>query len=231
MTTARDETTLARPQVTVQRAQTGVRVEKRMLKVLKALAEYFDISLGDLLEGIVLHAFEGKSPFDAETLQRIETLKEIYGMDYDARASHRLVEQPQYLDRAESDDTSLSTPTHVAVISLWAEDVPAAVHFYREVVGLPLLPSHAHHSERPHFDLNGTCLTILQGKPIPAQDAEPARFPLIAFAVDDLESAVERLHAHGVELPWGVEEGVESQWAIFRDPAGNLVELVEFGGR
>jgi predicted enzyme related to lactoylglutathione lyase len=93
------------------------------------------------------------------------------------------------------------------------------------------LPSHSHHSERPHFDLDGTYVTILQGKPIPAQDAEPARFPLIAFAVDDLESAVERLHAHGVELPWGVEEGVESQWAIFRDPAGNLVELVEFGGR
>ena len=231
MTTARDETTSAPPQVTVQRVQTGVRVEKRMLKVLKALAEYFDISLGDLLEGIVLHAFEGKSPFDAGTRQRIETLKEIYDMDYDARASHRLVEQPPHQDRGESDAASLSTPKHIAVISLWAEDVPAAVHFYRDVVGLPLLPSHSHHSERPHFDLSGTCLTILQGKPIPAQDAEPARFPLIAFAVDDLESAVERLHAHGVELPWGVEEGVESQWAIFRDPAGNLVELVQFGGR
>ena len=202
-----------------------------MLKVLKALAEYFDISLGDLLEGIVLHAFEGKSPFDAETLQRIETLKEIYGMDYDARTSHRLVEQPPYLDRAESDDTSLSTPTHVAVISLWAEDVSAAVHFYRDVVGLQLLPSHSHHSERPHFDLDGTYVTILQGKPVPAQDAEPARFPLLAFAVDDLESAVERLHAHGVELPWGIEGGMESRWALFRDPAGNLVELVEFGGQ
>jgi catechol 2,3-dioxygenase-like lactoylglutathione lyase family enzyme len=202
-----------------------------MLKVLKALAEYFDISLGDLLEGIVLHAFEGKSPFDAETLQRIETLKEIYNMDYDARASHRLVEQPPHQDRGESDAASLSTPKHIAVISLWAEDVPAAVHFYRDVVGLSLLPSHSHHSERPHFDLNGTYVTILQGKPLPAQDAEPACFPLIAFAVDDLESAVERLRAHDVELPWGVEEGVGSQWAIFRDPAGNLVELVQFGGQ
>jgi catechol 2,3-dioxygenase-like lactoylglutathione lyase family enzyme len=231
VTTARDETTLAPPQVTVQRVQTGVRVEKRMLKVLKALAEYFDISLGDLLEGIVLHAFEGKSPFDAETLQRIETLKEIYNMDYDARASHRLVEQPPHQDRGGSDAASLSTPKHIAVISLWAEDVPAAVHFYRDVVGLSLLPSHSHHSERPHFDLNGTYVTILQGKPLPAQDAEPACFPLIAFAVDDLESAVERLRAHDVELPWGVEEGVGSQWAIFRDPAGNLVELVQFGGQ
>ena len=47
--------------VIVERVQTGVRMEKRMLKVLKALADSLDLSLGDLLEGIVLHAFEGKA--------------------------------------------------------------------------------------------------------------------------------------------------------------------------
>ena len=77
----------------VERVQTGVRIEKRLLKVLKALAELFDISLGDLLEGIVLHAFEGKAPFDEETLQRIATLKEVYGLDYDASHSHNLFEE------------------------------------------------------------------------------------------------------------------------------------------
>jgi hypothetical protein len=76
----------------VERVQTGVRIEKRLLKVLKGLAELFDISLGDLLEGIVLHAFEGESPFDEETRQRIASLKEIYGLDYDASHSHRLFE-------------------------------------------------------------------------------------------------------------------------------------------
>lgn len=81
--------------ITIERVQTGVRIEKRMLKVLKALAEYFDISLGDLLEGIILHAFEGKCAFDVDTLQRIEALKEIYDMDYGARASHQLTEQMQ----------------------------------------------------------------------------------------------------------------------------------------
>ena len=81
------------PQLRVVRVQTGVRIEKRMLKVLKALAEYFDISLGDLLEGMVLHAFEGKSAFDQEALQRIAALREIYGMDYDASASHHLLEE------------------------------------------------------------------------------------------------------------------------------------------
>src|SRR5689334_21009288 len=78
----------------VERVQTGVRLEKRLLKVLKALAELYDLSLGDLLEGIVLHAFEGKSPFSAETLQRIADLKKIYDLDLDATASHRLVETP-----------------------------------------------------------------------------------------------------------------------------------------
>jgi catechol 2,3-dioxygenase-like lactoylglutathione lyase family enzyme len=201
-----------------------------MLKVLKALAEYFDISLGDLLEGIVLHAFEGKSPFGADAQQRIKTLKEIYDMTYDARASHRLVEQSPHQDRGESDAASPSRPRHVAVISLWAEDVPAAAHFYRDIVGLRLLPSHAH-GERPHFDLDGTYLTILQGKPVPAQDAEPPNFPLVAFGVDDLGAAVERLHVHGVKLPQGIQEGVDSRWVVFRDPAGNLIEMVEFSER
>ena len=66
-------------------------MEKRLVKVLKALASS-DLSLGDLLEGIVLHAFDGKSPFSEETLARIADLKRIYGLDLDASASHRLVE-------------------------------------------------------------------------------------------------------------------------------------------
>ena len=81
--------------VVIERVQTGVRIEKRMLKVLKALAEYFDISLGDLLEGIVLHSFEGKSPFHEDMLQRIEILKQVYDMDYEASASHNLIENNQ----------------------------------------------------------------------------------------------------------------------------------------
>jgi hypothetical protein len=76
----------------VERVQTGVRLEKRMVKVLKALAEYLDISLGSLLEGIVLHVLEGKTPFDAETLERVAQLKDVYGMDYGIEFSHNLVE-------------------------------------------------------------------------------------------------------------------------------------------
>jgi hypothetical protein len=78
--------------VTVERIQTGVRMEKRLVKVLKAIAEYHDLSLGDLLEGIVLHAFEGKAPFGPESLRRIAELKKIYGLDLSAAHSHKLVE-------------------------------------------------------------------------------------------------------------------------------------------
>lgn len=76
----------------VERVQTGVRMEKRLLKVLKGFAEYHDLTLGDLLEGIVLHAFDGKCPFSEESRRRIKDLKKFYGLDLDASASHRLKE-------------------------------------------------------------------------------------------------------------------------------------------
>ncbi|HTL19681.1 MAG TPA: hypothetical protein VL220_03095 [Steroidobacteraceae bacterium] len=77
---------------TVTRTQTGVRLENRLLKVLKALATELDMSLGDLLEGIVLHAFEGKAPFSAATLRKVKALKAIYGLDLTAKDSHQLRE-------------------------------------------------------------------------------------------------------------------------------------------
>jgi len=76
----------------VERVQTGVRMEKRTVKVLKALAAYYDISLGDLLEGIVLHAFEGRSAFEPASLDRIEALKAVYDLDLTAADAHRLTE-------------------------------------------------------------------------------------------------------------------------------------------
>ena len=83
---------IATPELHVERIQTGVRMEKRILKVLKALAEYHDLTLGDLLEGIVLHAFDGKCPFGAPSLQRIRDLKKFYHLDLNSSASHKLIE-------------------------------------------------------------------------------------------------------------------------------------------
>ncbi|TDD68853.1 hypothetical protein E1293_36475 [Actinomadura darangshiensis] len=79
--------------VTVDRVQTGLRIERDVLKVLKALAEYLDLSLGDLVEGIALHAFEGKAPFTPETLAKIGQLKDVYGLTLTAADAHTLDEK------------------------------------------------------------------------------------------------------------------------------------------
>ena len=110
----------------------------------------------------------------------------------------------------------------VAVISIWAEDIAETADFYRDVLGLELLH---HHAGRPHFKVGGAYLTILNGKPQPAVESEPSRFPLFAFRVKDLDQAVARLEAHGVSLPWGVEGQGESRWVMFHDPGGNLIEI------
>ncbi len=112
---------------------------------------------------------------------------------------------------------------NIAVISVWAEDVFKTAHFYRDILELELLPHH--HAGRPHFKVGSAYLTILRGKPQPAQDPEPARFPLFALRVRDLDQAVEHLESHGVDLPWGVEGQGDSRWVMFYDPAGNLIEL------
>ena len=80
--------------VHIERVQTGVRIERRVLKVLKAVAEYHDMTLGDLIEGIVLHAFDGKPAFTAAGLERIREMRRLYHLDLDSSHSHRMVEQP-----------------------------------------------------------------------------------------------------------------------------------------
>jgi len=113
----------------------------------------------------------------------------------------------------------------LAVVTLWAEDVWRTADFYREVLGLTLLTVDR---GRPHFDLGGAYLVIQPGQP---HKAEGSRFPVLAFAVDDLEAAVQQLEAHGVALPWGAEQDADSCWVMFDDPAGNLLEIAQFGNR
>jgi hypothetical protein len=92
---------------TIERVQTGVRLERRILSVLKAMADLHGMTLGDLLEGIVLHAFEGSTPFSGETLEKIQSLKTVFGLDLAAADSHRLVERTSARTRArEGEDTS-----------------------------------------------------------------------------------------------------------------------------
>lgn len=79
--------------VTIERTQTGIRLEKRILKVLKGIAEFHDLSVGDVLEGILLHVFEGKAPFGERSLKKIAELRKVYELDLTAAHSHTLVEE------------------------------------------------------------------------------------------------------------------------------------------
>ncbi len=79
---------------TVTRVQTGVRLEKRLLKVTKALADSLDLTLGDLLEGVLLHVLDGKAPFGPATLARAAQLKQVFALELNAADAHRLSEAP-----------------------------------------------------------------------------------------------------------------------------------------
>ena len=113
----------------------------------------------------------------------------------------------------------------LAVVSLKAKDVGRAAHFYRNVIGLEMA---GHHDHIPDFDLNGTYLTIIQSEPAEKLGGSSTQFPALALEVEDLDKAIDRLHLHHVELPWGIEQGDTSRWVKFYDPAGNLIELVQF---
>jgi len=94
MTTSNDNQ--AKP-LKLERIQTGLRMEKKLIKVLKAVAEYHDLSLGELLESIVLHAFDGAPAFDEQTLIHINQLKDIYGLEYE-RHDSRLFQKTNNLE-------------------------------------------------------------------------------------------------------------------------------------
>lgn len=111
------------------------------------------------------------------------------------------------------------------VVTLWAQDVEAAAHFYKDVLGLQLLP---HHGPRPHFQVGETLITILNSDLPISQTGQSLRFPCLAFEVENLDEAVRSLNHHGIELPWGIEEDSDSRWVMLHDPAGNLIELTQF---
>lgn len=106
--------------VNVERVQTGVRLETRLVKVLKGLAEYLDVSLGELLEGIVLHSLDQKVPFDGPTRKAIEQLRTVYGLDLRAEDSHHL---------ADREDAGSDTPGRIAVSGVVRVPLPPVEAF------------------------------------------------------------------------------------------------------
>ncbi|HJW91803.1 MAG TPA: VOC family protein [Anaerolineales bacterium] len=115
---------------------------------------------------------------------------------------------------------------HLAVVSLRTADLPATIHFYRDVIGLTRL---AHHGHRPAFDLgNGLFLVIVEAGGEQNHISTSDRFPVLAFAVADLDQAVEHLNRFKIEMPWGIESDLNNRWVQFYDPGGNLIEFAQF---
>ena len=114
----------------------------------------------------------------------------------------------------------------LAVVTLWGEDIQRMSDFYQNVLGLPLALVDL---GRPHFDFGGGYLTILPGQPHRLQESNQSRFPVVAFAVEDLHEVIFQLKSHNVEMPWGVEEDSDSRWIMFYDPGGNLIEVAMMG--
>ena len=112
----------------------------------------------------------------------------------------------------------------IAVVCVPARDVTRAVHFYRDALGLRMLPTAGRHAGPPHFQVGDTFLAIL-GRNTPAAQSES---PLAAFEVDDLNAAMATLTAHGVSFDGAVHEESEARWASFHDSEGNLLELIQF---
>jgi catechol-2,3-dioxygenase len=116
---------------------------------------------------------------------------------------------------------------HLAVVSLRTSRLNDTIHFYRDLIGLTVL---AHHGHQPAFDLgNRQFLVIVETTDNPPTGSKDTpRFPVLAFAVDNLEEAVNNLQSHQVEMPWGIESNPQNRWVMFYDPGGNLIELAEF---
>ena len=93
------------PKLPIEREEVSVRLEKRLVAVLRELAEHKGFDMTALLEETLLHTFEPMpdgsvaSPHTPADLDRIGELKEKHGIDYDVHASYRFVEE----GRASSD--------------------------------------------------------------------------------------------------------------------------------
>jgi catechol 2,3-dioxygenase-like lactoylglutathione lyase family enzyme len=85
----------------VKRVAVDARIEERLAKVVNDLAKEHGQTVGEFLEGTLLHAFEpvagqeGQavcSPYSKRTFADIARLKKKHGLDYDTHANYRFTE-------------------------------------------------------------------------------------------------------------------------------------------
>ncbi len=105
----------------------------------------------------------------------------------------------------------------------WVTDMDRAVAFYQEVVGLRLLARHD--SNWAELDAGPVRLALhgtREGAPVETGGTAAA------FRVDDLDATQAALRARGVEFVHQGEVEEYGRFALFPDPDGNLIEVIEY---
>jgi hypothetical protein len=91
---------ISRKDFKVKRTAIEARLEERLARVLRDLANITNRSLGEVLEEALLHSFEAvpgvrgavASPHTPATLELIEELKRKHSLDYDTHDNYRFTE-------------------------------------------------------------------------------------------------------------------------------------------
>ena len=105
----------------------------------------------------------------------------------------------------------------LGAVWLYAADVPRAVAFYSDTLGLPPLEEPGHVA---HFDAGGVRLSIH-----PAKGADVGSGGFYVFVVEDIAGEMETLAGRGVEFPHGIQQEPFGRIAEFRDPDGHELFL------
>lgn len=110
-------------------------------------------------------------------------------------------------------------PTGIHHVSINVSDLPAAVAFYTEHLGLTL------RADRPDLAVDGAWLDLGPGQVhLIVGQVPPDRGQHFAIGVPDLDEAVAELRASGIEVSGPSPIGGNRQ-AFLSDPDGNRIEL------
>jgi predicted enzyme related to lactoylglutathione lyase len=112
-------------------------------------------------------------------------------------------------------------------------DVPAAMKFYGDTLGLKVSEDHGIMT----INLSNGASVIAY----PKESHEPATFTVLNFPVPDVDKAVDALSAKGVEFERyntddiktdakGIMRGNGPTIAWFKDPAGNILSVLDENG-
>jgi lactoylglutathione lyase len=118
---------------------------------------------------------------------------------------------------------------HIAALSIYVHDLESAVRFYTDVLGFSV-------RSRPapvivELEHDSPAVVLCQAEQ-PASGEYPTRSgTVIGFATDDVVATAKHVRAKGATLLFDdPQEFPGGRFVAVKDPSGNVVELLQFGG-